>query len=89
MKEDTKNSTRDCSGDRKGGGSNRLVKKNSRGRNKGRRGEKSIVRDRDRRTSEESFLKAEDLRGVRGNKMPEVLTVGTEAADVPLKNRHN
>lgn len=63
--------------------------KNSRGSDRVRVGKKLELRDREGRTSKKSFLETDKFRGIGRNEMSEVVSMGTEAAYIPLEKRHN
>ena len=89
MEVDTKDRTGKCSRDRKRGRSNRLVKKDSRRRDRVQGGKKAVLRNRGGRASKEGFLKAKDHGGIRGNELVKILSMGTKTTNIPLKNRHD
>ena len=65
-----------------------MVQKNGRRGNRVRGREELIVGNGKRRAGKESFLEAENLRGIGRDKLPKVLSVGAETTDIPLDKRH-
>ena len=47
------------------------------------------MRNRDGWSSKGRFLKAEDHANIKGNEWTEILSMGTENGNVPLKNRRD
>ena len=86
---DTKDHTGNCSRNRKRGRSNRLVKKNSRRRDRVRGRKKTVLGNRGGRASKKHFLEAEDHSDMRGNELVKILSMGTKTMNIPLKNRHD